>query len=571
MAKAIRIGVFAGLPVAVFLSFFGYSLLQPARIDYLFVTFSYFILLAVCAVWIVNALRLYERFKFPLRRVVSNSWRGLLFCLLITISLCSAVKPHFRVLDDETSLLSVSNSLAREHKARGVTHAKYLLGRDYIVLEQYIPKRPLLYPFLVHITHLVRGQHWQNGFILNAILLFACLALVYVGLRNHLDDWGAMAGVLLVLGNPIFIISARSSGFDFLSVFIFLLSLAGMYIFLRRPGPVSFGFLWSTLVLFSHIRYENVYLFVLAISCVALFGRMNKELIKNNYLLIAWTPALLLPYIWQLYLSRSFFGDGIVSRAFGADYLVANSKRFALNQSDLGSLFDTTLSDFTLPVAVVIGVWMLFRALQRELRVDDSAYRQFLVFLVLVVGIHLLILLSFYFGDFTLTYMQRIYLPVFSLLALVPLMTPWLFGTWINTRIVFIIAALLFALYLPVSLFPQRTGLFYPDLEHQIEFLRSYNPKTTLIVTARPVRLNALGFGAVSFDYMNNNKQTFINDIQLKSFTDVIVFQRVNHATKAVDDGDWLSADFLLESLQTFRTAPHQQTRISRIKASLPR
>ncbi len=563
------IGISAVLPVSVFLVLLVYGIYQPARIDYLFSTLSYYIILGVCIVWIINALRLYKQSTVFLKRLVLSSWKGLAICLLITISLCSAVQPHFRVLDDETSLLSVSNSLAREQTARGVTQAKYSLGRDYIVLEQYAPKRPLLFPFLVHLTHLMRGQHWQNGFLLNAILLYACLALVYLALRDKLDDWGAIAGVLLILTNPVFIISARSSGFDFLSTFFFLFSLGGVYFFLRQPSSASFGFLWSTLLMFSHIRYENIYLFVLVVTFIVILKKCDRGFIRTNIHLLAWTPMLLLPYMWQIYLARSFFGDGIVNRAFGLDYLLVNTKRFVSSQADLSSVFDTALSDFVLPVAAILGARMLYLRFRRGLRFDNDVNRQFFVFALIASAIHLLILLSFYFGDITLTYMQRIYLPVFSLLALSPLLMPWLFRPWVNSRRLFVAAAVLFMLYLPVSLYPQRTGLLYPDLEYQIGFLHSFNPRTILIVTARPVRLNALGFGAVNFDYANQNKEMLNNDMRTHSFSDVLTFQRLNNHTDLVQDGEHLDSEFLLEPLATFRIAPDQQMRVSRVTTAL--
>jgi hypothetical protein len=571
MLKTIWIGISVVFPVSGFVVLLGYGIFRPARIDYLFSTFSYYIMLGVCIVWILNALRLCKQNKYLLNRLVLSRWKGLAICLLITVSLCSAVQPHFRVLDDETSLLGVSNSLAREHKARGVTQAKYSLGRDYVVLEQYAPKRPLLFPFLVHLTHLIRGQQWQNGFLLNSILLFACLALVYLALRYKLDEWGAMAGVLLLLSNPVFIINARSSGFDFLSTFVFLLSLVGVYIFLRKPSPASFGFLWGTLLMFSHIRYENTYLFVLVITFLVVLKACHKEFMQKNIRLLAWTPMLLLPYIWQIYLSKSFFGDGLVPRAFGLDYLLTNTKHFVSSQADLLSIFNTALSDFAIPATAIIGAWMLYRGFRRVLNFDNDTDRQFFMLLLVASGIHLLILLSFYFGDITLTYMQRIYLPIFSLLVLTPLLIPWLSGSWINTRHLFVAAMVLFILYLPLSLYPQRTGLFYPDLEYQIGFLRPYNPREILIVTARPVRLNALGFGAINFDYANQNKEMIINDIQSHSFSDVIAFQRVNNDTNLVEDNDQLAAEFLLAPLATFRTAPYYQMRVSRVTAAVPK
>lgn len=571
MSKTIWIRISVVFPVGVFLVLLGYGIVQPGQIEHLFKSYSYYIILGVCIVWLLNALRLYKQSKSSFNRLVRSNWKGLAICLLITISLCSAVQPHFRILDDEASLLSVSNSLARERNARGVKQAKYSLGRDYIVLEQYVPKRPLLYPFLVHLIHLTRGQHWQNGFLLNAIVLYACLSLVYLALRCQLDDWGAMAGVLLILTNPIFIISARSSGFDFVSTFFFLFSLVSSYIFLRKPSPVSFGFLWCTLLMFSHIRYENIYLFVLIIAFVVLSKACKREFIERNIQLLAWTPTLLLPYIWQNHLFKSFFGDGVVRRAFGLDYLLVNAKRFVVSQGDVSSVFDSALSDFAIPTTAILGAWMLYLGLCRVLYFDNDTNRRFFLLLLIAIGIHLLILLSFYFGDTTLTYMQRTYLPVFSLLVLTPLLIPWLSGPWINTRHIFVAAMILFILYLPVSLYPQRTGLFYPDLEYQIGFLRPYDPRQILIVTAQPIRLSALGFGAINFDYANQNKEMLVNDIQSHSFSEVLAFQRVNNNTKLVEDDDRLTAEFLLEPLATFRIAPYHQMRVSRVATALQR
>jgi len=174
---------------------------------------------------------------------------GLVSSLFLTVICFVSVPPNFRVLSDETNLLSVSQSMLQDGTVnQSLMGFKYYGNLHSIV--QGVPNRPLLFPFLTFLLHVLTGYHYENAFILNGIFLFLCLLGIDLVVRKFGDGFTALAAQLLFLSHPIVVLSATSAGFETANLFFFLSTLTALFFFVKEPGPEKFSLFWISLLLF---------------------------------------------------------------------------------------------------------------------------------------------------------------------------------------------------------------------------------------------------------------------------------------------------------------------------------
>ena len=123
----------------------------------------------------------------------------------------------FKTLSDETNMLSVSRSLLTQKKAYNVTEGVYYY-QNFNLSAQTLPKRPLLFPYLTHLFHVLAGYDWQHPFRLNQLALFGLLwaTVLTSGLRGQLGL--GIGAALIIISSPLLNIHAASAGFDFFSL-----------------------------------------------------------------------------------------------------------------------------------------------------------------------------------------------------------------------------------------------------------------------------------------------------------------------------------------------------------------
>ena len=115
-----------------------------------------------------------------------------------------------RVQCDESNLLATSLGM---HELGTATMATEAIVRDgeVMALDLMVDKRPPLFPFFVSLLHAARGFSVDNAYLLNAVALFALLALVATAVRRRVGTLAALAAVMLVASPPVVITGARSA------------------------------------------------------------------------------------------------------------------------------------------------------------------------------------------------------------------------------------------------------------------------------------------------------------------------------------------------------------------------
>jgi 4-amino-4-deoxy-L-arabinose transferase-like glycosyltransferase len=195
----------------------------------------------------------------------------------------------------------------------------------YVELASTVDKRPMTFVCLLALVHDLTGYRVANVFILNAILSFALLAVLY-GLGRLLG--GHMAGLLAVVAwscSPLVAINATGGGFELLNVLLMATLLGVSWFFWRRRDRDSVSLLALTAVLLAETRYESV-IFVLPVGVLILTVWWREQ-----RLILSW-PLLLAPLFLVVYpLQHKVFNHprywemtGGKTKPFSAEYLFNN-------------------------------------------------------------------------------------------------------------------------------------------------------------------------------------------------------------------------------------------------------
>jgi hypothetical protein len=248
-----------------------------------------------------------------------------------------------KILNDEFVLQSTAFNM---HFFREV--ATMVRGYDiqgvFLSTDNYLDKRPCLYPFVVSLVHDLSGYRPLNAFLVNSMLLPAALGLAFA-FGRRLTGWaGGMLAVLLLGSLPLLGQQATGSGMELLNVVMILVGLVLAADYLKFPGEESLAVFVLAVVLLAQARYESA-LYVGPAALVVLLGwwRARRVILPWPVLL---APLLLVPcalqnkvlsnspILWELdaerttrfslsYLSKNF--HGAIAFLFNTSAEMANS------------------------------------------------------------------------------------------------------------------------------------------------------------------------------------------------------------------------------------------------------
>ena len=128
--------------------------------------------LVVMGAWAVT-VAVVER----LREGDGRRWRrdaalSLGLCLALSAVVFLAVPSQFRVLADETNLLSKSLAMYRKGEFFNWVEGYFLMD-DFFPVLQAVPHRPGLFPFLTYLVHAISGYSVKAPFVVNFFVLTA--------------------------------------------------------------------------------------------------------------------------------------------------------------------------------------------------------------------------------------------------------------------------------------------------------------------------------------------------------------------------------------------------------------
>lgn len=484
-------------------------------------------------------------------------------CLLFAAVLFIAVPPYYRVLSDETNMLSVSRSLTFQRSTHNIIQAKWthLNERPF---EFIYEKRPFLYPWLVSLAHRFLGFRAENAFVVNGLALGGLFFLIFFRLRKNFSPVIAAAGVLLAAAQPVLTQTAASAGIDMTYVLFLSASLLALEAFLKHESATRFGLLWGCLLLLANTRYEGPLYLLVVMAALVVLGKVRREYFSQSFI-YPMTPLLLLPTWWQRVFMRTDLQIPEGEKAFALKYFFQNNGIF------LKTLFSF---EYFLPHANLVDllgvaglIWMAFQLARRRWPAQTAQRQTALVFTA-VIFLYWVVMTAHYGTFWTDPSGCR----VMSFGALVLSLAALLFLTklpWPGSRgdAVLALTAVFFFLYHPVAIknYFSNGMVLTREYRYVLEFLKTRNPVNALIITNVPGHYTALGRGGIKFTYANTNRDHLLQQYHQHLFGEVLVVQEVDAVTGAVTEDTVLDPAFQLEPLFELDHKMGRFVRISRV------
>lgn len=488
--------------------------------------------------------------------------RTILLCALLAATTFIAVPPGYRVLSDETNLLSVSQSMHRERSILNVTEAKAIHG-NLQAIHGGIPTRPLLFPFLVSLIHSATGYRYQNVFFLNFLILIGLLTLLWIPIENKKGRSVAFTSCLLILSIPTLLLSASSAGFDLCALFFMAFAILLLQQIEGKPSPDAARAFLPALFLLSQVRYESIaYALILGLILISV-GRTRFVLThtaKPVWILLPW---FFLPLLLQRIVSPDSYENPPGVPPFAFIHFLRHG----------GILLQGLLAprpDFPYPSILnllSLGLGVLLGVLYWRNRQKKSWQLHWSSALWLIPVMNLLIVLSHHFGIFSHPTQARLFLPFLTSLSLIPLWFHFHHPDWLSKKNLMAVAVCSCILYLPVA----SEGRFTRSLTSIREtsegyrFLEHHADPRSLLITSHPGQYTVSGQGAFGFHTANQRKKIILDELKRGLLSRIWVFQKHAYATGRPIPGEELDPAFPVRPVQDLMITPESFLRISQI------
>lgn len=537
---------------------------RPELAPSLLIHGGFYLMFLLLAAWGWVALKLARESEFCIGKFCIENWKALIFCLLVASTSFFSSRPQFRVLDDEPILVSISQSMVYRHRAEVLMSAQWS-DSDVGVFESKNPKRPLLFPFLAYVFHNFLGYQPENFFVLNFILYFFLLCLVFLFLKGIWDPLWAAAAVFLVVAQPVVSLTAASGAYDLCSTLFVLLSFVSLWKFLQKPKRLGFEFLWVNLLLLANTRYESGLYFGVFILGLAVAGILKKDYFKTR-ILFAVTPLFFLPFLLQRLVEENQFELPPGETAFSAAHFLKNTMAFFNSFVHFKFFWPyATLVNILGLVGLLVFLYQSFFKDLFKSRNEKVAG----VLILFSIFLHWALIHCYYLGSvhylantrlFTLFFLFLSVLAVFGLWSLKNL-RPW-------GGAVLLAAVLVFALYHPVALSNRAGQAMEVPRRFRIvhAFIKEKKWQNILVIADKPIYYSIFRHSAISYKIANQAKDRVFFYMAKKTYREVLVVQTIDSKTGAESPKTRLDKAYVLETLLERPLSDTERIRISRVK-----
>ena len=531
-----------------------------------FPSISYYLILTLTLVWGWVLARACYHEGFHISHFFRTHRRALALTLLAASFIFLSVPRHHRVLSDETVLLSVAQTMTYEKKADYVTEGLWHHERFWPT-NRIVQSRPILFPFFIHLLHVLLGYRVGNVYVLNYLALSGLLFSVYLILRAYLSEWWAFGACILVLSQPVISLSATSGSYEIFNCFFLALSLLSLRWFINTRSVLSLDVLLVNLLMLANIRYESIiFLFIIVLLYVDRY-------ISNKMWMSALIPGAVLIFslsslVWKvaaLFNQQFFSGGQVLWRDFGLKNMGRNMNSFLNSILDLNgkNCFAGLLDWFGLIVLILFLFFLIFK------RKEGNADQKYFFLICLLVTFSHFILTIFYGGGMNSHPMNgRYYFPFLILVSVMPAVAMGLIGKKISVlnRYGFLLIIFFFVYYHPVAVVDQMFAKL-PTTAEKIyieKFLEKNSDKNSLLICRAPWEYTPYNRGAVSFMSANAKKAPFLKDYSNHIYSDIFVAQDISVKTNKPMPG--LDPSYALEILVQIKMQRDYILQISRVK-----
>ena len=541
--------------ISIILAALGVDTYYKVTIQNIYVNWIYYFLTANILFWVFALIRASKKNFVDF---IGNYWKehklalALAFILVVLGTLVS--KPDFKILADETNLLSVSQALYESKECKNYTSVCYYYYGFKDIISFELDIRPALFPLAVSFIHSFTGYRPENIFITNIIAAFFTLLFIY-----HLFDykfgkfWG-ICSMLLLASYPLFVLYYTSGGFEVFNLLFTLIFFWLLLCFINEPTAANTEVLFLFLPLIGQTRYESI----TAAVCVlpAIFMKLPlSEYSKFSYKLVI-TPLFFIPVVWLRLLTDS------VKALQAQDKEAAFSLKIFTNNLGKACPFflGKDLAYGIIPIVTCISImgflWIIIDFVRGCMKsnkpteskenslISDSRRNQniFIIVASLFYFLHAVIRFAFWGGDLTMRSQSRLAIVFLPVLVYFTIVFCYELCSKLKVRRAYCLISIitLFFIYYPVA--GQNLGIrdltLYREFRAEREFLSENLPnrKDYVLVTNRENMYAPLKYNAIGFNYFRRNIQRVKSFLENRTYNYVIVAQLVDKKTnKAID------------------------------------
>ena len=485
-------------------------------------------------------------------------------------------EPHqFKVLYDEHAYIAISKTMHTAREAAYPARAHYFFG-EYYELAYGVDKRSVLFPFLVSVLHDLTGFRTSNAFVLNGMLGFASLLLIYWLLTKVSTRRVALCGQLMWIGIPLLAQIATGGGYDMLNICLLesWLILALIYSEGDFDEKALNCFALVTVAL-AQVRNESVLLVIGSVLVIWFkWSRSGRPALTWQSVLMS--LFLVLPVSVNIIFSKlDYMRETQPGQAFfSLEYFPQNiveAVAFVFNP-DLEGMNSAALGYVGCFSAVLFLVHYIRKgSAAQEIEVAD---RVLVIFGGVIFAIFLIYMCTFW-GAWTDYLVSRFSLPIWLLFLILAarVLSGFLKGRRLSAWAPAGVAVWAAAFSLPASagaeatagLIPARESLFLEKLTKTVE------PSEVLIVAQSQILPIVNGYAATSLAGANGEPWKVQAALDLKIYKQIWVaeqyrFNYKNRTWNKVHLGS-LNEGFQLEPVASYSSGAGSELRVSRIVA----
>jgi hypothetical protein len=523
---------------------------------------SYYLVLGLFLLWGACLIRAAREHGFSLSRFVFTNGFGLLWSLLATVIVFIYVEPGYRVLDDETNLISISQSMTFRRTVDLNVTGKALFG-NFEPTTTGLSKRPLLYPFFVHLLHTTLGYRVSNAFLMNGIALFGIIFTTYYCTRKFLGPPAAVGASLLLICQPVLLLCATSAGFEVFSLLLSGIVFFSLVGFLKTPNASTFMLFWIHLLAFAHTRYESPAFVGVILLLLLCFGYLKRSYFKSNTIVYALTPLLALPILWQRIIGLSSHETPPGVSPFGVDHLLQNTMIFLQHQLVFGDWLPYASAANLLGWAAIALIAIGFKT--GSIRIENRYAFHFFVILITCLLADLVIHLAFHHGYYIHPNNTRYFIPTVIALSLAPVV-------WVVARNRKMATSLLavgivaVGIYFPVARANRLSQLQVAiGMEKSISGFLSEQKPDILLIARSAINYTVHNLSAVDFYYANMNTDQILMEFKKHAYSDIFVAQEISKIERKAAPGQQLTHELKLEKIKKFPIDSQNHLQISRV------
>lgn len=498
-------------------------------------------LLALCF-WINSLWSVLQ----PLPRHFFPEWKTWLAALLGAVVVFGSTSIDFKVLSDETNLLSVANMLTAFGKASNTEMWQWYY-HNYHASDVSVPSRPILFPLFTSLVQHVVGIRWWAPFVVNFVSLVVLFQLVIGWAVREIPErfLPRSTTVLALLMSPVLSIASTSAGYDLVSLTVGFACFLLLFEYGKRQDSATLECLLFGLICFASVRYESIMalpftLFGLVLlegqevtnqgAATRYFTGFRRVLGKVSFQTMAMAAMMIAPLMVQRYLTWGSFENPPDRQPFGFK-----------NAMDWAPIFfKSFFVDGNGPYPIMLhwlGVGGLALAVKRMKGVGMIPF----VFL----GFVLLLLVSHHFGRADHPTQVRLFLPISFGLSMCALYLVKDLETFVDPRYLLMVFAVLvyhhreYAVHDPLTAQLTMTR----EVRHIRDFVAEETKPGDIFVYDRPGQLSAIGLSAINWTKFKDERKAYLENIRVGLYQRMVFIERVPYKPK--DKAQ--EAEFVLE------------------------